>query len=378
MHRSARASSGVARWLAFPLLAIVALALTAACKPSAPPPPPPIPPDTWATVDGKTISRDEVEKTFRRIGNGAPTMSDEEALNTKLGILDDLITEEILLAKAQALKLEVPQAELDTAYNNAKNNMPEEAFQQELTKRSLTAADMREGLRRQLLTQKVIEREVSSKINVTDQQITDFFNANRSQFNLAEDSFRLAQIIVTPDRGAQVANRTGDDAPTPQAAAQKVQMLMERLKGGTSFAELAMDYSEDPESAPRGGDLGLVPMSAIRRAAPPLRDAVLQMMPGSARVVQQNGAFSIVFLVGKEAAGQRDLSTPGVKQQISDALKGRREQLLRTAYVSAARTDAKVVNYLARRVVEQQGAASAATGAAPPPTTPPAALPPAK
>jgi hypothetical protein len=46
---------------------------------------------------------------------------------------------------------------------------------------------------------------------------------------------------------------------------------------------------------------------------------------------------------------------PAVREQITQTLRGRREQLWRTAYLSAARADAKVVNYLARRVVEAQG-----------------------
>jgi len=60
--------------------------------------------------------------------------------------------------------------------------------------------------------------------------------------------------------------------------------------------------------------------------------------------------------VSKETAGQRDLTTPGVKQQISDGLRGRKEQLLRTAYLTEIRTNAKVVNYLAHTIVQSQGA----------------------
>ena len=133
---------------------------------------------------------------------------------------------------------------------------------------------MREGLRRELLTQKVIEQEVGSKVAVTDQEVSDFFNANRAQFNVPEEGYHLAQIVVTPVRDPQLANRTGDDAATPQAAEAKVQMLMERLKAGASFRDLAVGYSEDPESAPRGGDLGLVPVSRLKQAPPQLRDAV--------------------------------------------------------------------------------------------------------
>ena len=283
-------------------------------------------------------------------------MSDQEALLAKLSVLEDLIVEEILFARAVSLKIEVPQTELDAAYAEAQKKIPnQEVFQQELTRRNLTADDMRDGLRREMLGRKILEREVASKITVTDQEVMDFFNANRSQFNVPEEAYHLAQIIVTPVREQQIANRTGDDAATPQAAAAKVSMLMERLKSGAPFADLARDYSEDPQTAPRGGDLGLVTVSQIKQAPPLLRQATLGTTIGSARVVSENGAHTIVYVVSREQAGQRDLSTPGVREQITQGLRGGREEVVRAAYLAAARTDAEVVNYLARRVVENQG-----------------------
>jgi hypothetical protein len=97
-------------------------------------------------------------------------------------------------------------------------------------------------------------------------------------------------------------------------------------------------------------------MSAIRSAPAPLRDAVLQTEPGKARVATQNGVRTIVYVVSKETKGQRDLGTPGVKQQISDGLKARKDQLLRNAFLTEVRTNAKVVNYLAQTIVQTQGA----------------------
>jgi peptidyl-prolyl cis-trans isomerase SurA len=318
-------------------------------------------------VDGREITRDEVENAFRRIGDGAQELSDEEALSAKLGLLDDLIVQDILLAKARELKIEVLESEVDTAFAEARKGLTDDAFEQELTRRSLTATDMRDGLRRDLLSQKLLDQEIGSKISVSDQEVTAFFDANRAQFNLPEDAYHLAQIIVTPVRDAQLANRTGDDATTPQEASAKIAMLMERLEEGASFADLAMDYSEDPESAPRGGDLGLVPLSAVKQAPPALRDAALQAPPGTARVVSLDGAHTIVFVVAREPAGQRDLSMPAVRQRITETLRARKDQLLRTAYLTAARTDAQVVNYLARRVVESQGQSPAQEPAAPGP-----------
>ena len=339
------------------LATLAAVSLSAACRSSAPSSAPAaaVSADTWATVDGRQITRDDVDKAYRRIRDTSQPLSEEEVLTAKLGLLNDLIVQNILIAKAAALKLEVPQNELDTAYENARKNLTDEAYQQELTRRSLSAADMREGLRRELITQKVIEHEVGSKIAVTDKEVTDFFNANRAQFNVAEESYHIAQIVITPVREAQITNGTGDDATSPQAAVAKVRMLMERLKAGASFRDLAAGYSEDPETAPRGGDLGFVPVSRLKQAPPALRDAVLNKAPGAVNVVSAGGAHTLVLVVAHEQAGQRDLSTPGVRDQITGTLRGRREQLLRTAYLTGVRGDAQVVNYLARRLIESKG-----------------------
>jgi hypothetical protein len=311
--------------------------------------------DTWATVDGRAIGREEVEKGFRRARDLAQPLAAEEELAAKLAILDELILEELLLAKAAALKIELPATELDAAYNEAKSNIPDPAFQEELSRRNVTAGDMREGLRRRLLAQKVIEQEVTSKVAVSDQQVTEFFTANRAQFNLAEDAFHIAQIVITPVREPRLGNRTGDDATTAQAAATKAAMLMGRLKEGATFSDLARDYSEDLESAPRGGDMGFMPRSAVAQAPPALRDAILTAMPGSVRAVQQDGVHVLLLLVARETAGQRELTSPGVREQVQNTLRARKEQLLRTAYLTALRSDADVVNYQARRVVQAQG-----------------------
>jgi peptidyl-prolyl cis-trans isomerase SurA len=322
-------------------------------------------PDTWALVDGRPITRADVDKAYDRNRDTAQQLSPEETTTMKLGLLDDLITQDILLARARELMIEVAESEIETAYQQARQSVPEEAFQQELARRNLTTSDLREQARRQLLVDKLLEREVGAKVSVSDQEVSDFFNANRAQFNLPEDAYHLAQIIITPVREQQLANRSGDDAATPQAAAAKTAMIMERLKAGASFGDLAMDYSEDPETAPRGGDLGLVPLSAVKNAPAPLRDAVLSAQPGNARVVTQNGAQMIVLVLSHQTAGQRDLSTPGTKDQITQALRARKEQLLRAAYLTSMRTKADVTNYLAQRVVESNGVPAAAAAPAP-------------
>lgn len=352
----ARLTSFIKGDLVVVLLGSLALAgFTAGCRSKPAPAATTVTADTWAVVDGQPIMRDTVDKAYRRAREASQTLSEVETLTAKLSVLNDLILQELLLGKARALNLTVAQSELDTAFDNAKKNIPDAAFQQELTRRGLTAADMRESLRRELLAQKVLAQEVGAKIEVTEKELTDAFTANRAQFNVPEESYHLAQIVVTPVRDAQRSNASGDDATTPQEAAAKVRTLLERLKAGASFQELAAGYSEDPESAQRGGDLGLVGVSRLKQAPAALRDAVLNKAPGSVSVASMGGAHTIVLVVSHEPAGQRDLSMPAVRASITDTLRARKEQLLREAYLTALRGDAIVVNYLARRLVEGKG-----------------------
>lgn len=361
-------------------LIVMALA-TAAGACNSTPATPAVSPDAWAVVDGRPIMRDEVDKAYRRAEPIEQKLSADEALAAKLSLLNDLIVQDLLVAKAAELKIEVPMPELDAAFAEARKNIPDDAFEKELTARMLTAADMKEGLRLELLTQKVIEREITAKITVSDEDVKAFFDANRAQFNRTEDSYRIAQIVITPVREGARINRTGDDATSPQAADYKARMVMDRLKSGAAFGELAADFSEDPDSAQRGGDLGFVPLSALQKAPPQLRDAVLKSKPGTVQLVSAEGGHTLVLVVAKETAGQRDLSMPEVKEAIRANLKGTREQLMRGAYLNALRNDVVIVNHLANQVVAAQGkvppglatAPSAAPAAAPAaPAAPPA------
>lgn len=345
-------------------LSVLALALLAgACRST--PATPAASADAWAVVDGREIKRDEVEKTYRRTAQEGANPSDEEQATAKLGILNELIVQDLLIAKARTLKIELADTDIDKAFEEGKKNITPEAFEKSLSGRNLTTADMREALRKDMLAQKVVEQEVVKKVVVTDQEVTDFFNANKAQFNRPEDAYHIAQIAVTPIAEPEIANRTGDDARTPQEAAAKTQMLMDRLKQGVAFGDLAADFSEDPQSAPRGGDLGFIPISRLQQAPPALRDAVLKSEPGSVRVVSNAGAHTIVLFVAKDTAGQKDPSMPAVKDAITSALRGRREQLLRAAYLTAIRNDAVVNNIISKRLVELNGKALPAAPAAP-------------
>ncbi len=342
---------------------LAALICAPACKKQAPPAP-----DVWATVNGKEIKRDEVEKYYRsRVTPQGQEPSQEEALSLKLNILDELISNEILLERAKAAGLEASDGEVEDKFTEFKSPYTEDEFQRQMKDRGVTVDDLKRDLRRQLSVQKLINREVVAKISITDQDVTDFFNQNRAQFNVAEPQYRIAQMVVTPRRDPQVRNRKNDDATTDVEARRKCAALLERLNGGADFSQLAMDYSEDPTTAATGGDLGYIPESALSQSDPALKKTVLALKPGQlSGVIALRDNYRILKLISREAPGQRDLSDPQVQQSIRDALRNRKEQLLRAAYLATARDDAKVANYLARQVVESAGKLPGAAKAAAP------------
>jgi len=216
--------------------------------------------------------------------------------------------------------------------------------------------DLKRDLRRQLSIQKLLNREVAAKVTITDQDVQDFYNANRNQFNVAEPQYRISQIVITPHKDAQIRNRKNDDATTEAEAARKAKMLMDKLDTGADFAQLAMDYSEDMNTAAAGGDLGYIPESALNQSDPTLKKTVLALKPGQvSQPIVLKDSTRILKLVAREAAGLRGVNDPQVQQTIRDTLRNRKEQLLRSAYLAVGRDEAHVTNYLAQQVVEAAG-----------------------
>jgi peptidyl-prolyl cis-trans isomerase SurA len=357
-------------WFAALLPFLAALLAIGGCKSNTAPAA-----DVWGVVNGKEIKRDEVEKYYRtRISPEGQEPSTEEALSLKLNVIDELINNEILLERAKKLNLEASDGEVEDKFTEFKSPYTEEEFQRQLKERGVTVEDLKNTVRRELSIQKLINREVVSKVAISDQDIADFYGANKPQFNVAEPQYRVAQIVVTPRKEPQIRNRKNDDSTNEAEAQRKVKMLVDRLNSGADFAQLAMDYSEDMNSAATGGDLGYVPESALNQSDPALKKLVLSLKPGQvSQPIVLKDSIRILKLVTREAPGLRGLSDPQVQQSIRDTLRNRKEQLLRAAYLAVARDEARVTNYLARQVLESNGKLPGAAKSTLPPksTTPP-------
>jgi len=319
--------------------------------------------DVMATVDGRKIFRSDLDKYYdNQVASAQQAPTGEQATALRLNILHQMIDDEILMRRAEKLGLLATDEEVDRKYNEIKSPFTQEEFDQRLKDKKITLADFKRDIRRSITVDKVMNKEVSSKINVTDQDISGYYNAHKGEFNLIETQYHLAQIMVTPVPNAQVHNQN-DKAQNEAEARKKIQMIGNRLDSGDDFATLAMKYSEDPETSGNGGDLGTVPESSLRNTDPYTREAVTKLKPGQYSSIisvvnpatKQTLGFRIVKLVSKEPAGQRELSDPRVQQAIRSQLHDRREQLLKSAYYEVLRDSAKVEDYYAKKVLDTNG-----------------------
>src|SRR5712675_1715170 len=305
-----------------------------------------------ATVDGRKIFRSDIDKYYEnQVSSAQQQPVGEQATTLRLNILHQLIDDEILMHRAEKLGLLATDEEVDRKYNEIKSPFSQEEFDQRLKDKKITLTDFKRDIRRSITVDKVMNKEVSSKISVTDQDITNYYNQHKSEFNLIEPQYHLAQLFVTPTPNPQVHNQN-NKAQNEGEARKKIQMIANRLDSGDDFATLAMNYSEDPETSNNGGDLGLAPESALKNADPVTRDSVLKLKPGQYTPVlpllnpanHQPYGYMMVKLVSKEAAGQRDLGNPSVQQAFRQQLRDRREQLLKAAYYETLRDEAKITN----------------------------------
>src|SRR5947207_14330198 len=174
-------SNGVKRAAAWLPLAAMVFAAAAGCNKEAR-----HAPDVWAVVNGKEIKRDEVDKYYRtRVNPEGQEPSQEESLSLKLNVQDELIVNEVLLERAKKLGLEASDGEVEDKFTELKSPYTEDEFQRRLKDQGMSVDDLKQDLRRQLSIQKLLNREVLAKISISDQDVAEFYNANKSQFNVA-------------------------------------------------------------------------------------------------------------------------------------------------------------------------------------------------
>src|SRR5207249_515147 len=182
--------------------------------------------EVWAEVDGKPIYHDQVDKYYHtRMAPGSDPGSEEQALSSQT----------ILLAPASHSQITVSEAEVDTKIAQLESPYSKQEFQKKLGEQGLDRSDLEQQVRESLIVEKLINKEISARLTVSDGEIAGYYERNRDSFNVSETQYHLAQIEVTPAADPQARNLKNDYAGSPAAAQRKIEKVYARLRAGADF-----------------------------------------------------------------------------------------------------------------------------------------------
>ena len=318
-----------------------------------------------ATVNGKEIMRSELDKSYQdyltSMGQSPQAPSAEQAGIVRLNILHQMIEDEILQQRAAKLNLAASDEDVNAKLTEMKAPFTQEEFDRQLKQRNLTLDDLKRDLRRSLTKEKLLNKEIESRINITDSDISSYYAAHKAEFNLIEPMYHLAQIVVTTSPSQQTGNLQNNKASGDADARKKIQALHNRLESGEDFGAVAMSFSENPSNASNGGDMGFVAESALR-GDPAAYNAIGSLKQGdisdilpiydSSGTTHKVVGYAIYKLIAREPAGQRALNDPRVQQTIRQFLRESHAQLLKNAYFEMLHDQAKVRNYYAEQILK--------------------------
>lgn len=331
--------------------------------------------DVAATVNGKNIMLSEVDRLIRQQFQGQDTkLSPLQLAQTRLQALDTLIKNEVLYQRAEKEELLPKDDEVTQLLTDLKqrSGMTEDDFQQRLKEQGQTYEMLRDEARKSKAIEK-LQNQVNSKIIIRDEEVQEFYNNNKQSF-VNPRGVGLANIVVDPsDNGGQ------DDAKSEADAKAKIDAIYAQLKSGADFATVARERSEDPSNL-QSGDIGFASEDQLKQAGFP--QALIDQFFGPMQIgsftapVQFNGRWYIFKLQRKQLQNENlTFDSPGVRQQITQALTKQRQEILNAALLEVALNESKIVNKLAADMLASPEKMSGLRQATPGATASPAASP---
>ena len=210
----------------------------------------------------------------------------------------------------------------------------DEAFKRQLTAMGFTVEDLEAQILERAICEEVVDRELKSKVVVTDEQVKQFFTENADQMERPE-TVRASHILLSTRN--PVSDEEYGDAKKKEKR-QLMEKLLERARKGEDFAALAKDYSDDPGSRDKGGEYTF----ARGQMAPEFERAAFALKTNEiSDIVTTRFGYHIIKLLERTPSEKLELAK--VETDIRDALA--REQVqekLLPEFLAKLKEDAKL------------------------------------
>ncbi|GAB4257754.1 MULTISPECIES: peptidylprolyl isomerase [Deferrisoma] len=295
-------------------------------------------PDTpIAVVNGQPVTKAEYDRAmaaylrrFRQLTGGMHGGVSQPNEQMKSEVLQQLVDRTLLYQEAKKNPPADLEAQVAKELEAIKGRFPDEAtYQKALEGENLTEDALKDLIAQQVLVRHYVETEIQPGVKVSDEEVKKFYEDNKDKFSTPEQ-VRASHILIRADASQPEAERN--------AAREKAEALQKRAAAGEDFATLAKENSEDPGSAPNGGDLGFF---TRERMVKPFADAAFALETGKiSDVVETRFGYHVIKVTDRKEATQHGFDE--VKDNIAEYLKAKALDEAVQAKLAELRKSAKV------------------------------------
>jgi len=263
--------------------------------------------DTIATVNGKPLKLQDFQERLSSIKMNYPPDQKLDMKKIKASILRRMIIETLILQKAEDKKIEISSEELERYIKNIKQNYTDADFNQMLTNQFKTYEDWAADVKKKMLIEKVLSKEVTEKVSVSDKEVQNYFDKNYGG-KTEEAKVKLAQIFTATKASAEQAQ--------------------DELKKGVPFEEVAKKLSQSPEAS-NGGVIGYIKKGEGIQ----IFDKAFDMKPlDNSSIIQSDYGFHILRVI--EHIPPTQINLDKMKQSIIRELARDKENALYEQWLS--------------------------------------------
>ena len=287
--------------------------------------------DPVAVVDGEEILVAEVDDALSQVlaqqGQSLGAVPAEQRVNFYRMLIEDLIVER--LVKKRAVGTEVSKEQVDEVYRRATEGIPPDELKAQMKQVGQTEAKLRAQIQNNLQQREWMEKQVQGKDEVADAEAEAFYAGNLDKFKKPE-LVKASHILVSV---------TADATPeTVLESEKKAKSLFERVKKGEDFAALAKEFSDDPGSKERGGDLDFF---AKDQMVPEFAEAAFSLKKNEvSQPVRSQFGYHVIKATDRKPGGTATLAE--AKPQLMAYLKRQKKQSAVEEVVRGLRAAAKV------------------------------------
>jgi parvulin-like peptidyl-prolyl isomerase len=297
-----------------------------------------------ARVNDRLITNSEFQKRVEAASHGPQRVTDTTQL--KREVLDELIKEKLIEERAKELSVSATDPEVEEAVERVKRqyNLATDAeFDAALAQSSLTREELKRQMRQTITIQKVIGRDVTSKLDVNEDMLRLEYERQKENLYRVPEQARVYEIVL---------RFPPNDAAARERAVSRLEEARARIVAGAPFVEVAKEYSEG-NARNRGGDLGLVSKAEL---LPALDVAVFSDPPSdNPPPVLLPGSIHLFHVTERKPAGYKPFAevSEDLKKRIGENLYDKRF----TEYVEKLRREAFVKIYDAElaKLAEKKG-----------------------